>query len=221
MIKESNDKKINVAICDDHQVVLEGLRLIFQQTPQINLMGVYNTPEALINFLNQTETPPQVILIDANLGEHKNGIDIPSKVNNPRRFRWVLFSAYIDEYLVFRAQKEGFFACLSKEVPSKMLIDVILDSTPGIKRFICFPPLYSDEKQYHKMEVVDSALKSLTKREHEIMAELLKGMSSKESANNLHISIYTFETHKKNIFRKLEINSTSEFMRIAIDFNLI
>ncbi len=221
MIKESNEQRINVVICDDHQVVLEGLRLIFQQTPQINLIGVFNTPEALIAFINQTETPPHVILIDANLGEHNNGLEIPSKVNNPRRFRWVLFSAYVDEYLVFKAQKEGFFACLSKEVPSKILLGVILDSSPGVKRIICFPPLYSDEKKYHKMEVVDAALKSLTKREHEIMKELLNGLSSKECANNLHISIYTFETHKKNIFRKLEINSTNEFMRIAIDFNLI
>jgi DNA-binding CsgD family transcriptional regulator len=32
--------------------------------------------------------------------------------------------------------------------------------------------------------------------------------------------VYTFETHKKNIFRKLEINSSNELMRIAIDFNI-
>ena len=71
------------------------------------------------------------------------------------------------------------------------------------------------------MENVLEAKASLTKRETEVLGEILTGSSAKDSANKLHISIYTFETHKKNIFRKFDVNSTNELMRIAIDFNLV
>jgi DNA-binding CsgD family transcriptional regulator len=46
-------------------------------------------------------------------------------------------------------------------------------------------------------------------------------MSSKKCAKLLHISILTLETHKKNVFRKFDIKSISELMRIVVDFNLV
>jgi DNA-binding CsgD family transcriptional regulator len=87
-------------------------------------------------------------------------------------------------------------------------------------QFVCYPEIPSDEKVRRRMEMVHESIQTLTKRESEVLQVLLSGVSSKECANRMHISVYTFETHKKNIFRKLEINSSNELMRIAIDFNI-
>jgi DNA-binding NarL/FixJ family response regulator len=191
--------------------------LILNQLENIVLVGIFNTPESLIEFLELADSPPDVIILDAHLGNNKNGFDVLLKVPGYKKYRWILFSSYIDKYLVFQAEKSGFQACLSKEVPVSVLVSVLLDNNAN---FVCHPPFPSDEKLKRRMEMVHESIQTLTKRESEVLQVLLSGVSSKECANRMHISVYTFETHKKNIFRKLEINSTNELMRIAIDFNI-
>lgn len=210
-------KSIKVAVCDDHQVVLEGLRLILDQLENISLVGLFDTPDSLIEFLEHTDNPPDVVILDAHLGNNKNGLDVLLKVPNYKKYRWILFSSYVDKYLVFQAEKSGFQACLSKEVPVSVLVDVLLDNNAN---FVCHPPFPADDKLKRNMEMVLEAKDNLTKREIEVLGMILTGAGAKDCANTLHISIYTFETHKKNIFRKFDINSTSELMRIAIDYNI-
>ena len=53
------------------------------------------------------------------------------------------------------------------------------------------------------------------------MRELVSGNVSRELADKLNISIYTLETHKKNIFRKLEINSIGELINIAHKYRIV
>lgn len=210
-------KSIKVAVCDDHQVVLEGLRLILDQLENISLVGLFDTPDSLIEFLEHSDNPPDVVILDAHLGNNKNGLDVLLKVPNYKKYRWILFSSYVDKYLVFQAEKFGFQACLSKEVPVSVLVDVLLDNNAN---FVCHPPFPADDKLKRNMEVVLEAKDNLTKREIEVLGMILTGAGAKDCANTLHISIYTFETHKKNIFRKFDINSTNELMRIAIDYNI-
>jgi DNA-binding CsgD family transcriptional regulator len=72
-----------------------------------------------------------------------------------------------------------------------------------------------------KCEELVSAIGLLTKRELELMRELVSGNVSKDLANKLNISVYTLETHKKNIFRKLEINSIGELINIAHKYRIV
>jgi DNA-binding NarL/FixJ family response regulator len=213
-----SNKPIRVAVCDDHQVVLEGLKLIFSQVKGIDIAGMFHSPDSLLSFLQSTSIPVDVIVVDAHLGNNKNGLDVLSQLPNPKQYRWILFSSYVDKYLAFQAEKAGFQACLSKEVPASLLVNVLTDFSSD--HFVCHPQIQTDEKFKRNMEMVLEAKASLTNRETEVLSIILTGAGAKDCANKLHISIYTFETHKKNIFRKFDINSTNELMRIAIDFNL-
>jgi len=99
------------------------------------------------------------------------------------------------------------------------MLSIINEVEP--RSFICYPAISNDENSRKKIESIFDTKKGLTKRELEVMSMILTGESSKDCADKLHISVYTFETHKKNIFRKFDINSTNELMRIAMDFNFI
>jgi len=213
----TKNNQINVVICDDHQVVLEGLRLIFNQSENIHITGIFHDGATMISFLETAATRPDVIVVDAHLGKNENGLDLINKVKDKSLYRWILFSSYVDKYLVFQAEKYGFQACLSKEVPASVMLSIIHEVEP--RSFICYPAISRDENSRKKIESILEAKKGLTKRELEVMSMILTGENSKECADKLHISIYTFETHKKNIFRKFDINSTNELMRIAMDFN--
>ena len=64
-------------------------------------------------------------------------------------------------------------------------------------------------------------LKKLTKREKEILSELVNGLSNKEIAEKMFISIRTVDTHRANIMTKLNVNKTAALVKYAIDHNLL
>ena len=61
----------------------------------------------------------------------------------------------------------------------------------------------------------------LTNREREIAVQISKGYTTRDIAGNLHLSIHTVQTHRKNIFRKLEVHSTAELLHELMIKNLI
>lgn len=204
-----------VIVCDDHQVVLEGLNLILNSTSKINLVSMCQTKQ---EFQEVQLKSGDVIIVDAQLSKDYNGIQLKLDTPNAEAYHWILFSAYVDSYLVYRAENAGFKACLSKEVPSEILIETIF-SLSEID-FFNYPPTTDNNKGKSEIENRLAAYQSLTHREKSVMKELTSGNSSKDIAERLHISVFTLETHKKNIFRKFDIKSIAELIRIGVDLRL-
>lgn len=204
-----------VIVCDDHQVVLEGLNLILNSVSKITLVAMCQTKQEFQEVQLQSG---DVIIVDAQLSKDYNGIQLKSDTPNADDYYWILFSAYVDNYLVYRAESAGFNACLSKEVPSEILIETIF-SISEID-FFTYPPINESNKGKSEIENRLTAYQSLTHREKSVMKELTSGNSTKVIAERLHISVFTLETHKKNIFRKFEIKSVAELIRIGVDLRL-
>lgn len=207
--------KVNVVICDDHQVVLAGLNLIFSECEDINVVGIFQDVAAMEAFLNTNHgIEPQVVVIDAQLGQ--SGLDVPKLFEGSKRVRWFLLSSIVDKYLVYKSRINGFSGCISNEVSADFIINAVINPSDN---FITFP--HFDDEVTAQFENVYNAISLLTKRELEIIQVISTGMSSKKCAEMLHISILTLETHKKNVFRKFDIKSISELMRIVVDFKLV
>jgi DNA-binding NarL/FixJ family response regulator len=207
--------KVNVVICDDHQVVLAGLNLIFSECEDINVVGIFQDVAAMEAFLNTNHgIEPQVVVIDAQLGQ--SGLDVPKLFEGSKRVRWFLLSSIVDKYLVYKSRINGFSGCISNEVSADFIINAVINPSDN---FITFP--HFDDAVTAQFENVYNAISLLTKRELEIIQVISTGMSSKKCAEMLHISILTLETHKKNVFRKFDIKSISELMRIVVDFKLV
>ena len=207
--------KVNVVICDDHQVVLAGLNLIFSECEDINVVGIFQdvvTMEAFINANHCIE--PHVVVIDAQLGQ--SGLDVPKLFEGSKRVRWFLLSSFVDKYLVYKSRINGFSGCISNEVSADFIINAVINPSD---KFITFP--HFDDVVTTQFENIYNAISLLTKRELEIIQVISTGMSSTKCAEVLHISILTLETHKKNVFRKFDIKSISELMRIVVDFKLV
>lgn len=208
---------VNVVICDDHQVVLAGLNLIFSKCEDIRVIGVFQECSKMVEFLNsENELLPDVIVIDAQLGQGQSGLDVPKMYQGNRKLRWFLLSSFVDKYLVYKSRINRFSGCISKEVSADFIINAVVHPSD---KFITFPQV--DENFTSQFEHIHNAISLLTKRELEIIRVISSGMSSKKCAEELHISVLTLETHKKNIFRKFEIKSISELMRIVVDFKLV
>ena len=210
--------KSRVVICDDHQVVVEGLKMIFQSNSNIEIVGSFLDPQEFKDYWNLHYVNIDVVLMDAHLKDEISGLDLKKDIKNQSaNCYWVLFSSFVDKYLAVQARKMGFHACVSKEIPAARLIQLIEYGSP---EFYSFPDVL-DRPEIRLIEKVLEGLTALTKTEKVVLNKLKEGKRSKESADELCISIHTFETHKKNIFRKLSVNSTTELMSLIDDYKFI
>lgn len=218
IIENNNRQLIKVVICDDHQVVLEGLNMILSAELGFSIVGLFQSGTLLKQFLSVKSNTVDVVIIDAQL-KQDNGFDIAQNILELGQFKLVLFSSFVDSYMILRAKKIGFHACISKDIQSSDLINILQSSKLD---FVSFPDLnFASKNQIVKAEELLSAFSLLTKRELEVVKILVNGKSTKENADELNISVYTLETHKKNIFRKLEINSIGELIHIAHEYKLL
>ena len=207
--------RVNVVICDNHQVMLAGLNLIFSECEDIKVVGIFPDVLKMEEFVNSNhEIDPHVVVIDAQLGQSR--LDVPKLFEASKRVRWFLLSSFVDKYLVYKSRINGFSGCISNEVSADFIINAVTNPSD---KFITFP--HFDDAVTAQFENVYNAISLLTKRELEIIKVISTGMSSKKCAEVLHISVLTLETHKKNVFRKFDIKSISELMRIVVDFKLV
>ncbi len=207
---------VKLIICDDHQVVLAGLERIFSSLEGVDVIQSFQNPQSLIDYLNNSTTlKPNVVLIDAQLGNNANGIEMPKNYHGKEKIRWILLSSFVDKYLMYQSRLNGFSACISKEAPASFIISNVLGEKDG---FVIYPPI--PDFLPDQVDHIHAAISTLTKREREIIKSVSSGKPSKVLAEELHISVFTLETHKKNIFRKFEIKSIPELMKIVMDYKL-
>lgn len=207
---------LNIVICDDHQVVLEGLNQILSNEIGLKATGLFNSGNDLIHFLSDKKNVVDVVIIDVLL-KNETGFEIAKEIRKLGSYKIIMFSSFVDAYLILKAKQIGVNACISKDINSKRLIQIIKNES----LVFCSYPEFESNNDTMKCEELVSAIGLLTKRELELMRELVSGNVSKDLANKLNISVYTLETHKKNIFRKLEINSIGELINIAHKYRIV
>lgn len=208
-------KTKSVVILDDHRVVLEGLMIILKNSTDFELIAAFENERSFNDFLHSTELLPDIIIVDAQLGDDMNGIDLKKKWDQQMSSHWVLFSSYVDRYLMYQAEQAGFVACFSKEIKPSVMLNLLKGD---FDKFKFYPENLDHKNGTLHIGSITAALQTLTQREKEVIRVIFEGHSSKKGSDLLHISPYTFETHKKNIFRKLEINSSRELIRIVMDY---
>jgi len=216
--------KIKVLLVDDHQIILEGLRTMLNDEPDIEFVGYASRGVQALEMAEKLL--PDVIISDISMPDF-TGIELTSRLrelNNPAKI--LILSMYTTDDYIFNAIKSGAKGILSKQDTNKeMLLEAIhvLHSgdeyySPSISKNLMKSYLSSVKKG----NLSDSAKKySLTTREKEILKLYVEGYSNQEVADKLIISIRTVETHKNNIMQKFEFKSTVEMVKFALKNNIV
>lgn len=194
---------IKTVICDDHPIVLQGLSSILTAEKGFEIQCLTQNGDDLIQAVLTFK--PDVVLIDANL-KNELGFDLINSINQQIDHRYCpklfVITSYMDDYMVARALKVGAAGCISKSLDADSFINAIK-----------FPKIYN-ENQLSEIQSnpIKTGLNLLTLREKDIIRLMTMGYGSKKIAEQLCISNYTVETHKKNLFRKLKFNSATELL---------
>jgi DNA-binding NarL/FixJ family response regulator len=130
----------------------------------------------------------------------------------------IILTAYYEDFLMRKAEKLGVSAFLKKETTSEELINFI-----ELEKSAPFYTNKNSNKAINEFMTVDEAVVNkfrLSNQEKEIIKYIVEGKTSKEIAQLLFITKNTVDTHRKNINRKLEINSNSTLIKFANENNL-
>lgn len=180
----------------------------------------------LIALLQQVEANHQgadkergcVVVLDFALFDIK---DVDELLVIRQRFsdvRWVLLSEELTDEFISRVSAEGTaFSLVSKAAPSYEIDQALRCAIRG-ERFVCHIMM---EQLISVPSRRQQAVVALTKTETEILREIAQGKTTKEIAADRCSSFHTVNTHRKNIFRKLHINTAYEATRYALKAGLI
>jgi DNA-binding NarL/FixJ family response regulator len=148
-----------------------------------------------------------------------NGIEAARQISSRVPHAAIVFlSMHSDEGYVLKALKAGARAYLLKDSADHDLIDAVRAVSEG-KAF--FSPaiskmLVEDYLRQMQDRQVEDSYELLTTREREVLQLFAEGRNSKEVATVLNLSLHTAETHRANIFQKLNLHSTAELILYAV-----
>lgn len=205
-----SEKKIQIFIVDDHQLIREGLKNLLNLESDIDIVGEAAEGRDAVEKI--AEVKPDVVLMDINLKGEMNGFDVTKEIlaNAPEMSVIILTVYDADEYVI-AAIKAGAAGFLQKEVDAEELVSSIRRAADG-------ESLMDDEVRQRVMEDIVSAeerLSSLTKREREILGEIGKGLANKEIADKLFVSEGTVKNHITSLFRKLGVQGRTQAALMA------
>ncbi len=208
-------KQIRILLADDHTVVRKGLRLLLENA---GMTVVADAADGRETIALCEEHSPDVVVMDVAMPT-LNGIEAARQISAKMPQTAIVFlSMHSDEGYVLRALKAGARAYLLKDSAEHDLINAIQAVSEG-KAF--FSPaiskmLVEDYVRQMQERKVEDSYDLLTTREREILQLLAEGKGNKEVANLLNLSLYTVETHRSNIFQKLNLHSGAELILYAI-----
>lgn len=153
-----------------------------------------------------------LVISDINLNSDKDGIDIITALSKINKVPVVYLTAYSDNSIIKRAEKTMPFAYILKPYNNNQLKATINLALLNYKK---------DSSLIEENQENTSKLNLLTNREKEILVILSTGKISKEIADLLNISINTVEQHKKNIKKKLNLNTIGELINFTLSTRLL
>jgi len=196
---------ISVAVVDDHEVVLEGYRSYLQRLG-VACVETFTSANALLNRIQACAF--DVFIVDVELPD----LDVSSLINGIRKQQpeaKILISTIHDEmWVVSRLVEEKVDGVMYKTNQLEQLQEALIAVLNG-QRYYC-------QKFRRSMSKLQLQNEVLTKREIEVVRAIARGLSTKEIARQLFISENTVETHRQNIFEKLDVRNMAGLIIKAI-----
>jgi len=215
-------ERIKVILVDDHQIVRDGIKALINDDPSINIITEASSAAELMDKLETYR--PDVILMDINLPD-STGIELTKELKETKpEIKILILSMHMGEDFIVNAIEAGAKGYLPKTTSKKELLSAINTIAKGEDYFnetISNILIKSYVKRAQTPKKEEEKIIDLTRREKEIITLFALGLSNKEIADKLFISIRTVESHKNNIMNKLELKSTVDLVKFALKNNYI
>jgi DNA-binding NarL/FixJ family response regulator len=204
-----------VLIVDDHRVVADGLRLVIDDEPDLQVIGIAGDGATAIGLA--AATPPDVVLLDYRLPD-MTGIELAARLREEEPgVRLLFLSMVISGPLVQEAVRAGARGYLLKTQPAEELVDAVRRTAAG--------EMLIPAAQLAELVVGSDQgaqlLDRLTPRDYDVLRLLAAGLDNRAIAARLGIGYVTVRSHVRNLSSKLGAHSKLEIVARAAELGLI
>lgn len=207
MIKEA----IKVIIADDHKMFTAGLKVALESSGLIHIEDIVSNGKELLSILKPDMH--HIVLLDINMPQ-LNGLDASIKIlQQYPLIKIIILSTYHEGHLIQKARQFGCKGYVVKTAEIPELIEAIQQVNAGGEYFF-----NAIEESASDIQPADDLVKKfqLTRRELEILELLRQELTNKEISEQLFLSIYTIETHRKNIMQKLGLKTPAALLKFFL-----
>ncbi len=209
---------IHLAILDDHQIVIDGLKLLLKANPELYIAAEATSAEEMLKQLAIKKI--DVVLTDITMPHGINGYEFSLKVKQEFPHIKILALSMSEEggmitKMIEVAKVDGY---IPKSAGHQELLAAIKAISSGRKYFSIDALQQYEVYKNIKTENLDL---NLTTRELEIIQCIIKHYSNKQIADTLFISERTVETHRKNIYRKTQTKGEASLIQFVKEHNIL
>ena len=208
---------IRILVADDHPVVRDGLVAMLSTQPDFRVVGQASTGNEVLTNIEIAQ--PDVVLLDLEMPE-LYGVEALRQVSTDHPdVKVLVFTAFDDDERIVGAVQAGARGYLLKGSPRDEVFEAIRVISQGGS--LLQPVVASKLMRHVSSEAQQPVWSLLTARELEVLELLAKGMTNKEIAADLVITVRTVKFHVSSILRKLEAGNRTEAVRIATERGII
>ncbi len=214
---QQGQRAVKILIVDDHPLVREGLAARIARQPDLEVCGEAEDVNDAFEIVKASN--PDLVIVDLSL-KTGQGLELIKKIKARNEHTKMLVSSMYDESLYAeRALRAGASGYINKQEVSEKVIDAIRQVLAG-KMYLSAK---MTERLLHRAvgsppQLVQSPIETLSDRELEVFKMIGKGLTTRQIANDLHLSVKTVETHRENIKAKLDIPNSAELGRQAVQW---
>ncbi len=211
---------IQIAITDDHPLVVDGLLNAFKESPDIVVLNTYRSGAQLLEGLKSA--CPDVLLLDLQLPDTTGVVLAPQILALYPEIRILILSGVDDIQQVQAMIDMGCMGYLLKTTTDQQLL---LQAISEVYRYTVFmDPQLKDEllrNILNSKKKDNNKVPDLTRREKEILQLIVSEYNNQEIADKLFLSLRTVENHRYNLLQKLNAKNTVSLVKMAINMNLV
>ncbi len=212
--------KIRILIVDDHQVVIDGVKAMFEQHPTIEIVAEALTGKAAVEALQQQAI--EVVLLDINLPD-KNGIEVCKEIKGTHAATKVIaLTMHSEAAYISKMAKAGVDGYILKNSGKAEIIQAVEHVMTG-QQFFSQAVTQSLISAMHQPKKPTSSdfIQKLTRREKEVLRLIVEEQTTEEIAQTLFISSSTVISHRKSLLRKLNAKNSAGLVKAAYEFGLL
>jgi DNA-binding NarL/FixJ family response regulator len=210
--------RIRVLLADDHTLVRQGLRALLEREADIKIIGEATNGREVIK---KAETlRPDIVVMDVSM-PRLNGIEATQKITTDHPgVRVVVLSMHAGEDYVKGMLRAGACGYVLKDAPANDLLSAIRAVAAG--GYSIHPRVAgSVVREFLKGKGVEEPVGNLTPREREVVQLIVEGMTNKEMASHLGLSVKTIEAHRTAMMKKLDLHGVADLIRWAMRNGLV
>ncbi len=198
---------IRLGIVDDHPVFRLGLRGTFERQRDLKVLWDLGSAAKLLETL--AADPVDIVLMDLNLGPNQDGLTAARAVRRAHpEVRVIVITASLDAETITASRRAGASGFLAKDLPvADMVAAVRKLAASGAIRTVFADQLTAGNATGGWTW---SALRGLTRREQEVLAELNRGRTNREIASRLGVSVTTVNKHVQQVLKKLHVRNRGQ-----------